>query len=147
MQSTLPQRMPHFRSRRDFLQASTAGFSALAFAAGVHRAPAVAPPRPRAQSTILLFLCGGASHIDSWDMKPEAPLEYRGPFQPIDTSAPGVVLCEHLPRLAQQAHHLAVINSVDGQVNTNDHHAGYYHNFDPRASSIHGPATIAKHRP
>lgn len=62
-------------------------------------------------------------------MKPDAPAEYRGPFQPIATSAPGVRLCEHLPLLAQQAHHLAVVNSVGATVNTNDHHAGYYYNL------------------
>ena len=45
-------------------------------------------------------------------MKPNAPVEYRGEFKPIATSAPGVRLCEHLPLLAKQAHHLAVINSV-----------------------------------
>jgi len=62
-------------------------------------------------------------------MKPHAPLEYRGPFQPIATSAPGVMLSEHLPLLAKQAHHIALINSVGGTVNTNDHHAGYYYNL------------------
>ena len=83
----------------------------------------------KAKSTILFFLCGGASHVDTWDMKPDAPLEYRGPFQPIATSAPGIRLSEHLPLLAKQAHHLALVNSVDGRVNTNDHHAGYYYNL------------------
>ncbi len=83
----------------------------------------------RAKSTILFFLSGGASHIDLWDMKPQAPAEYRGPFQPIATSAPGVQLCEHMPLLARQAHHLAVVNSVRGSVSTNDHHAGYYYNL------------------
>ncbi len=82
-----------------------------------------------AKSTILFFLCGGASHIDMWDLKPDAPLEYRGPFQPIATSAIGVRLCEHLPLLARQAHHIALINSVGASVSTNDHHAGYYHNL------------------
>jgi len=86
-----------------------------------------------AKSTILFFLCGGASHIDTWDLKPNAPTEYRGPFQPIETSAPGVTLCEHLPRLAQQAHHLAVVNSVGATVNTNDHHGGYYYNLTGHA--------------
>jgi len=62
-------------------------------------------------------------------MKPEAPAEYRGAFNPIQTSAPGVRLCEHLPLLAKQAHHLTLINSVGGTVNTNDHHAGYYYNL------------------
>ena len=83
----------------------------------------------QARSTILFFLCGGSSHIDMWDMKPEAPKEYRGPFRPIATSAQGVEISEHLPLLAKQAHHLSIIRSVGASVNTNDHHAGYYHNL------------------
>jgi hypothetical protein len=107
-------------SRRTFLVASTFGLAA-------EPAPAAPAPRRPARSTILFFLCGGASHIDTWDLKPDAPAEYRGPFRPIATSVPGLRLCEHLPRLARQAHHLAVVRSVKGTVNTNDHHAGYYH--------------------
>ncbi|MFM7846669.1 MAG: DUF1501 domain-containing protein [Planctomycetota bacterium] len=83
----------------------------------------------RARSTILFFLSGGASHLDMWDLKPRAPVEYRGPFQSISTSAVGVRLSEHLPLLAKQAHHLAVVNSIGSSVNTNDHHAGYYYNL------------------
>jgi len=90
----------------------------------------------QAKSTILFFLCGGASHVDTWDMKPKAPAEYRGPFQPIATSAPGVTLCEHLPLLSQQAHHLALINSVSASVSTNDHHAGYYYNLTGHEADI-----------
>jgi hypothetical protein len=90
----------------------------------------------KAKSTILFFLCGGASHIDTWDMKPKAPAEYRGPFEPVQTSAPGITLCEHLPLLSQQAHHLALINSVGGSVNTNDHHAGYYYNLTGHVPDI-----------
>ncbi len=106
--------------RRTFLIASALGLAGL-------DAGAARPAQRRARSTILFFLCGGASHIDTWDMKPDAPAEYRGPFQPIATTAPGVRLCEHLPLLARQAHHLAIVRSVKGTVNTNDHHAGYYH--------------------
>ncbi|HVK11023.1 MAG TPA: DUF1501 domain-containing protein [Gemmataceae bacterium] len=107
-------------SRRAFLVASGLGLAGSATAAPT-------PTGGKAKSTILFFLCGGASHIDTWDMKPDAPAEYRGPFQAIDTSAPGIRLCEHLPLLAKQAHHLAVVRSVGGTVNTNDHHAGYYY--------------------
>jgi hypothetical protein len=116
-----------FFTRRAFVVASTCG---LVGAMG-HRALGDAPQSQKgpAKSTILFFLSGGASHIDMWDMKPEAPSEYRGPFQPISTSASGVRLCEHLPLLARQAHHLALINSVGGTVSTNDHHAGYYYNL------------------
>lgn len=93
-----------------------------------------APTPRRAKSTILFFLCGGASHIDTWDMKPDAPSEYRGPFDPIATSAPGIHLCEHLPLTARQAHHLAIVRSItDGGRATGDHHAGYYYNLTGRA--------------
>lgn len=117
-------------SRRTFLVASTVGYAGLTFAPGLaaENRPAPANRKP-AKSTILFFLCGGASHIDTWDLKPDAPAEIRGPFQPIATSAPGVRLCEHLPLLSRQAHHLAVINSVRSSVPTNDHHAGYYYNL------------------
>lgn len=117
--------------RRTFLVASSLGIAGCAFGRpGMPRANEVTrAPAARAKSTILFFLCGGASHIDMWDLKPKAPFEYRGPFQPIATSAPGLLLCEHLPLLARQAHHLALLNSVGATVNTNDHHAGYYYNL------------------
>ncbi len=123
----------HVTSRRTFLVASTLGFAGLQFGrpalAAAGDSQRTAASGGRAKSTILFFLCGGASHVDTWDMKPLAPLEYRGAFEPIATSTPGVRLCEHLPMLAQQAHHLAVVNSIGGTVNTNDHHAGYYYNL------------------
>ncbi|MCE2695586.1 MAG: DUF1501 domain-containing protein, partial [Verrucomicrobiaceae bacterium] len=84
---------PLFRpamDRRAFLTASTMGLASLGFKGGVRAStgPAVASPtlaKP-AKSTVLFFLCGGASHIDMWDMKPDAPLEYRGEFKPIRTT-------------------------------------------------------------
>jgi len=116
--------------RRDFLVASATGLAGLTAGQSILPASTDGGNSPgQAKSTILFFLCGGISHIDTWDMKPNAPAEYRGEFQPIATSAPGVTLCEYLPLLSRQAHHLALINSVSGTVNTNDHHAGYYHNL------------------
>lgn len=117
--------------RRQFLVASSLGFAGFSFGQPLPAAGSGGPAsKPAiAKSTILFFLCGGASHLDMWDLKPEAPSEYRGPFRPIATSAPGVRLCEHLPLLARQAHHLALVNSVGGTVNTNDHHGGYYYNL------------------
>jgi hypothetical protein len=93
-----------------------------------------AASRSPAKSVILIWLSGGASHIDTWDMKPLAPAEYRGPFQPRPTTVPGLQLCEHLPHLASQARHLAVIRSVtDRGRGTGDHHAGYYYNLTGHA--------------
>lgn len=119
-------------SRRAFLVASAGSLAGLSLTGNVTQArvpTAQALGKATAKSTILFFLCGGASHIDMWDMKPEAEAEFRGPFEPIETTAPGLLLSEHLPLLAQQAHHLALVNSVGATVNTNDHHAGYYYNL------------------
>jgi hypothetical protein len=78
-----------------------------------------------ADSCILVFLNGGPSHLDMWDMKPEAPAEVRGEFKPIATSVPGIQLSEHLPRLARQAHHATILRSVHHSVN-NAHAAAVY---------------------
>jgi hypothetical protein len=84
------------------------------------------PQRPRsADAAILIFLNGGPSHLDMWDMKPEAPAELRGEFQPIATTLPGVQLCEHLPRLARLVHHTTILRSVHHSVN-NSHAAAVY---------------------
>jgi len=126
-------------SRRAFLVASAAGVAGYRFGG-----PAIGNARDatandqagsgKAKSTILFFLCGGASHLDTWDMKPNAPSEYRGPFQPIPTSAPEIQLCEHLPMTAKVAHHLAIVRSVgDHGRATGDHHAGYYYNLTGHA--------------
>jgi hypothetical protein len=116
--------------RRTFLAAGGLGFCGLSLPA-LARASSVSPGRAR--STILIWLSGGASHIDTWDLKPNAPVEFRGEFRPVATSAPGVRLCEHLPLLARQAHHLAVVNSLGHYGRgTGDHHAGYYYNLTGR---------------
>src|SRR5262245_18138433 len=84
----------------------------------------------RVKSCILLWLFGGPSHVDIWDMKPDAPAEYRGEFRPVATSAPGIRLCEHLPRTAKLAHHLALVRSVTmtGHViGDGDHHADTFY--------------------
>ena len=117
--------------RRTFLAAGALGF----FGANLAHSQAYEPSRRRtARSAIMIWLSGGASHIDTWDMKPDAVAEYRGPFQPVATSAPGIRLCEHLPHLARQAHHLAIVRSVgDHGRGTGDHHAGYYYNLTGHA--------------
>lgn len=66
----------------------------------------------RAKSCILIFMWGGPSQLDTWDPKPEAPDAIRGPFKAIPTTVPGTAINEHFPRLAQQAHRLAIIRSM-----------------------------------
>ncbi len=76
----------------------------------------------RADSCIVIFLNGGPSHLDMWDMKPDAPAEIRSPFQSIPTTVPGVRFCEHLPRLARQMHRCTLVRSMNHSVN-NSHAA------------------------
>src|SRR5262245_35620621 len=70
------------------------------------------PHKRRFRSCVFVFLFGGPSHIDLWDMKPDAPAEIRGAFSSSATSVPGIQVCEHLPRLAKQMHHLCLLRSL-----------------------------------
>ena len=88
--------------------------------------------RKNHRSCIVLWMSGGPSHLDIWDLKPESE-KNGGPFRPIDTSASGVKICEHLPRLAKQMHHLSVIRSLDSKEGNHDRgtylmHTGYVPN-------------------
>ncbi len=74
--------------------------------------PASAATGGRARTCILVYLLGGPPHLDTFDLKPDAPAEYRGPFRPIPTNVPGTRICEHLPRLARIADKYALIRSV-----------------------------------
>lgn len=71
----------------------------------------------RQNACVFVFLFGGPSQIDLWDMKPEAAAEIRGEFQPIDTNVPGIQICEHLPRLAQQMHQICLLRSMRHEMN------------------------------
>jgi hypothetical protein len=86
--------------RRDFLRAGVVPFLGLS------------PKRPGEKSCILLRLNGGPSHLDTWDMKPDAPSTIRGPFRPIRTNIPGIGISEIFPRMARQAHRFSLIRSV-----------------------------------
>ena len=127
--------------RRQLLTASTLGLAGLA-GGGLSAAPAPGGSGGQAKSTILIWLNGGPSHVDLWDMKPDAPAEIRGPFQPVPTSAPGIRLCQHLPHTARQAHHLALVRSL-GQHGRgpNDHHAGRFYNMTGHAPGPSFPGT------
>jgi hypothetical protein len=111
-------------SRREVLRAGAVGLMGISLprllaAEAAARSARAAPSglTARADACIVIFLNGGPSHLDMWDMKPEAPAEIRGEFRPIATSLDGVQLCEHLPRLARQMHHAALIRSMRHGVN------------------------------
>ncbi len=104
--------------RREFLRAGSVPLLGLGLPQLLHGRDAPPKGRGKAKACILLFMWGGPAHQDTWDMKPDAPAEYRGPFKSIPTSVPGLRICEHLPRLARHADKLALVRSMThGDVN------------------------------
>ncbi|WP_165252133.1 DUF1501 domain-containing protein [Paludisphaera soli] len=102
--------------RRAFLRTSLTGFSALGIsdllrlqAAGAAAGSGGGTGGP---SMIVVWLWGGPSHMETFDMKPDAPDAYRGLFRPIPTSVPGIEICEKLPRLASIADKCAIVRSI-----------------------------------
>jgi hypothetical protein len=102
-------------NRRQALVASGLGMLTLGMPGivmGSDKVDASGKAVPSDKSCIFVLLCGGPSHVDTWDMKPEAPLEYRGPYQPIATKVPGMLLNEMHTRLATLTDHFTLINSM-----------------------------------
>lgn len=134
--------MATISSRRSFLMTASAGAAfgpswlrTLAAHAAVN--DVTQPPK----SCVLLWMTGGPSHLDSLDLKSEAPNNIRGEFQPIDTSVPGIQISEHFPQLAQRMQHAAVIRSMTTP--ESDHRLASYHvhtGYQQRAGGLLFPA-------
>lgn len=108
---------PHPVTRRDAIQAGALGVMGLStFQVDAWRGQAEAAetgsPLPTPKSVIYLFLTGGPSQHDTFDMKPDGPAEYKGEFSPIATSTPGIHICEHLPMLAQRSDLWSLVRSL-----------------------------------
>jgi hypothetical protein len=99
-------------SRRRLLQAGGIGALGLSLPALLRAEDAGAT----AKSCIFIHQYGGLSQLDSWDMKPDAPQEIRGPYRPIRTATPGFQICELMPRLAKLSEQYAVIRSMTHKV-------------------------------
>src|SRR5213082_3027902 len=82
-------------------------------------------PKPRAKSVIFLYQFGGPSHVDMFDMKPDAPEGIRGPHKPIGSSAPGIQVSEHLPKTARVMDKVTLIRSMHHNMK-NHNSAAYY---------------------
>ncbi len=99
-------------TRRDFLRVGALSAGAVGLSLTDLLPSAQAAPRGQATSCILLFLVGGPSHLDTWDLKPQAPDSVRGPFRPMHTTVPGITMSEHFPLMARQAQRYALVRSV-----------------------------------
>jgi hypothetical protein len=101
------------------------------------RAEAPVPGQPRQKSVVMIFLSGGPSHLDIYDLKPGAPAEYRGEFRPIRTNVPGVEICELMPQQARIADKFAILRGVRStELHTaNEFYSGFPWQESPRASA------------
>src|SRR5947209_6780384 len=100
-------------SRRTWLRIGGLALGGLALP-DILRAEAQSGRRNPAKGIIMVLLPGGPSHLDTFDLKPDAPPEIRGEFRPTATSVPGVEICELMPRLARLADKVAIVRSLVG---------------------------------
>ena len=107
--------------RREFLRCGLTGLTSLSLPGLLRlRAETGLPSTPERTALIVVWLHGGASHLETYDPKPNAPAEYRGPFSPIATKVPGLQICELLPRHAAIADKFTILRSMT--------HTGVCHN-------------------
>lgn len=98
-------------TRREVMRVGALAFGGLTLT-DLLRGRAEAAPTARGKSVIMIWMRGGPSHIDSYDMKPDAPEEIRGEFRPIPTNVDGIRICEHLPRTARMMDRLAILRGI-----------------------------------
>jgi hypothetical protein len=112
-------------SRRNFLRVGGLGLAGMGAGglslADVLRADAASGKSASRKSLIMIYLVGGPPHQDLFDLKPDAPMEYRGEFSPIKTSVPGIEVCEHLPGIAANMERWSILRSIVGA--QDDHNA------------------------
>ncbi len=141
-------------TRRQFLQAG--GLAALGLTlpdllcAEERGKPVPAGRKPRARACILVYLFGGPSQIDTWDMKPDAAEDIRGEFKPAATRVPGIAFCALLPRLGQVADRLTVVRSMTHERNVHGGAVGFVltgtRTVDPGIPGVRGPdASVGDH--
>ena len=110
----------HRFNRREFLRHSVTGLGGFGLATSLFAQsdsglllPTTPTPRlGKAKNCILIWLDGGASHLETFDPKPNAPAEVRGPFGSIETKVPGIRISEHMPRTAAMLDKIAVVRSM-----------------------------------
>src|SRR3990172_7434808 len=113
--SLCPGAMP----RREFLRVGTLALGGLTLADLLKQRAAAGSTDPQT-SVILFWMWGGPSQLETFDMKPDAPSEYRGPLRPIRTNVPGIEICQYMPLLATMADKFSLIRSLHHQMSAHN---------------------------
>ncbi|HEX4607256.1 MAG TPA: DUF1501 domain-containing protein [Urbifossiella sp.] len=141
----------HGATRRSFLTAGSAGLVGLALPDlfRLEAAGQVADTsRSQIKNCITIFLVGSPGHLDTWDMKPEAPAEVRGKFKPVRTNVTGVQICEHFPLMARMMDKVALIRSLHHRTGATHENGQRWmmtgHDFNPDAVKPHVGSVISR---
>lgn len=137
-------------TRRDFLHAGSLALGSLTLADWFRLQAQGATQASPADAAIFISLGGGPSHLDTFDLKPDAPSEIRGEFNAIQTSVAGLTICEHLPRLAQQMHHVALLRGVSHSLAAHELGTQYVNTGNRPLPSLEFPgygSVVSKERP
>jgi hypothetical protein len=140
----------HGVTRRSFLQAGSAGLGALSLAPmlELESQGAVNASRARIKNCITIFLVGSPGHVDTWDMKPDAPAEVRGKFVPIDTNVPGIQICEHFPLMARLMDKVALVRSLHHKTGSTHENGQRWmmtgHEFNADSMKPHSGSVISR---
>jgi hypothetical protein len=129
--------------RRDFLRVGVLGASSLTLSNYLRLAHAGEVKQAKATSAIFINLGGGPSHMDTFDLKPNAPSEYRGEFNPIQTNVTGIEISEHLPKLAQQMDKFAILRGVSHSLAAHELGSQYVNTGNRPIPSIEFPGYAA----
>lgn len=135
-------------NRRDFLRVGALAGIGMTLSRYLSLAEAgEIAPVAKGKAAIFVRLAGGPSHLDTFDMKPDAPSEYRGEFKPINTNVPGIQICEHLPKLAQVADKYTILRGVSHTIAAHDLGSKYMNTGNRPLPSLEFPtygAVVAK---
>src|SRR5262249_27267179 len=136
-------------TRRSFLQLGTAGLTTMTLPQLLRMEAAGAQERPgRIRNCITIFLVGSPGHLDTWDMKPDAPAEVKGKFKPITTNVTGVRVCEHFPLMARMMDRVALIRSLHHKTGATHENGQRWmmtgHDFNPDAMKPHAGSVISR---
>jgi hypothetical protein len=140
----------HGVTRRSFLEAGTAGLAGLSLPAvlSLEAAGAVDAAKAEIRNCITIFLVGSPGHLDTWDMKPEAPAEIRGKFKPIETNVSGIQICEHFPLMARMMDKVALIRSLHHKTGATHENGQRWmmtgHDFNPDSVKPHCGSVISR---
>ena len=146
----VPMCQGHGVTRRSFLQAGAAGLAGMALPnlLRLEASGAVDPRHARIKNCITIFLVGSPGHLDTWDMKPDAPQEVRGKYRPIRTNVAGIQICEHFPLMARMMNKVALIRSLHYRTGATHENGQRWmmtgHDFNADSVKPHSGSVIAR---